>query len=395
MKLRFSDPVVVSRGPDARFAGWGGHQFPNICKLDDGKLVYTFNICADSETAYGSKPGCCVSTDGGKTWTADDPDNYTGQLGVKLPNGDVLSAWTGPSIPMNGLKLPKPLGRTTWLGHTIYAADEIDFCNRGWIFVRSNAEHPKGIHEESKVNQPYFMMRSCQGVFVPPSPRGRLRIAPDGTLWMPHYYLAGTDPKNGAYIPYLCNYLFKSTDEGRTWEMTSHLLYKPDTDVDPQAYFYEGYGENDITFAPDGSMIRLIRTNGDTIKPGPCYFTRSTDGGYTWSEPTQFDWLGVWPCLLTLKCGVTLASYGRPGIRVRTTADPACLEWDEPVEILESIRKPEPYPGHTLNTASCCYTNMIALDDRTAALVYSDFRVKDEQGIPRKTMMFRTITVED
>ena len=75
MKLRFSDPVVVSRGPDARFAGWGGHQFPNICKLDDGKLVYTFNICADSETAYGSKPGCCVSTDGGKTWTADDPDN--------------------------------------------------------------------------------------------------------------------------------------------------------------------------------------------------------------------------------------------------------------------------------------------------------------------------------
>ena len=177
--------------------------------------------------------------------------------------------------------------------------------------------------------------------------------------------------------------------------MTSHLLYKPDTDVDPQAYFYEGYGENDITLAPDGSMIRLIRTNGDTIKPGPCYFTRSTDGGYTWSEPTQFDWLGVWPCLLTLKCGVTLASYGRPGIRVRATADPACLEWDEPVEILESIRKPEPYPGHTLNTASCCYTNMIALDDRTAALVYSDFRVKDEQGIPRKTMMFRTITVED
>lgn len=98
--------------------------------------------------------------------------------------------------------------------------------------------------------------------------------------------------------------------------------------------------------------------------------------------------MGVWPCLLTLKCGVTLATYGRPGIRVRATDDPACLNWNEPIENLESIREPEPYPGHTLNTASCCYTNMVALDDRTAALVYSDFRVKDEQGIPRKSMMY-------
>ena len=169
MKLCFSKPVVVSQGPDARFAGWGSHQFPSIHKLDDGKLVYTFSICADSETAYGSKPGCCVSTDGGRTWAQDDPDHYKGQLGVKLPNGDVLSPWTGPSIPMEGLRLPRPLGHTTWLGHTIYAADEIDFCNHGWIFVRSNDEHPTGIHEESKVNQPFFMMRSRQGVFVPPS----------------------------------------------------------------------------------------------------------------------------------------------------------------------------------------------------------------------------------
>lgn len=395
MKLSFSEPTIVAMGPDSRTAGWGAYQFPCIYQLDDGQLVYTFNDCADSETAYGSEPGCRISADGGRTWTVARVSDFAGQLGVKLPNGDRLTPYCGPSIPLQGLELPKPLGRPTWLGHTAYLADEVKCCETTWSFIRSNAENPEGVREPVKVNQPYFMVRSCHGVLVPPSPRGRLRIAPDGTLWMPHYYLAGANPTNGGYIPYLCNYLFKSTDEGRTWEMTSWLPYKPDTDVDPNAFAYEGYGENDITFAPDGSLIRLIRTNGSLIAPGPCYFTRSTDGGYTWSEPTQFDWLGVWPCLLTLKCGVTLASYGRPGIRVRATADPSCLQWDEPVEIMHSVREPKITRGSMMNDGSCCYTNMIPLDDHTAALVYSDFRVTDERGVPHKTMMFRTITVEE
>jgi hypothetical protein len=53
-------------------------------------------------------------------------------------------------------------------------------------------------------------------------------------------------------------------------------------------------------------------------------------------------------------------------------------------------------PWETMeDQATCGYTNMIALDDHTAALVYSDFTVKDADGVPHKTMMFRTVTVED
>ena len=55
MKLRFSEPVVVSMGPDSRiqgWKGWGAYQFPSIMKLDNGALVYRFNTGADSEKAY-------------------------------------------------------------------------------------------------------------------------------------------------------------------------------------------------------------------------------------------------------------------------------------------------------------------------------------------------------
>lgn len=107
MKLRFSDPVVVSMGPDSRTAGWGPYQFPNLFVLDDGRLVYTFNVGADSETAYGSEPGCYVSADGGRTWSPRREKDFSGKLGVKLPNGDRLAPYCGPSIPLDGLKLPE------------------------------------------------------------------------------------------------------------------------------------------------------------------------------------------------------------------------------------------------------------------------------------------------
>lgn len=394
MKLRFSEPVVVAMGPDSRTAGWGVYQFPSIQLMDDGRLVYTFSASADSETAYGSEPACRVSSDGGKIWTPACVSDFAGQLGLKLPNGDVLKHYTGPSIPLEGLKLPKPIGPTTWLGHTIYSADEIDFCDRSWSFIRANSEHPEGVRELATVNQPYFMMRSCHGVFVPPSPRGSMVLAPDGTIWLPHYYLAGTNPNNGGYIPYLCNYLFKSTDNGHTWNLVSWLPYIPDTDEDPDAFAYEGFGENYMTFAPDGSMVRLIRTDGCYPRMGPLYITRSTDGGSTWSKPEKFDDRGVKPKLLTLECGVTLASYGRPGLRVRATDDPACIEWDDPIELIHSSGKPDA-PGSVYERGTCSYTSLIALDDRTAALAYSDFRVTDAEGVPHKSLMFCTITIED
>jgi hypothetical protein len=122
---------------------------------------------------------------------------------------------------------------------------------------------------------------------------------------------------------------------------------------------------------------------------GPFYIVRSHDRGVTWEEPELFDDRGVWPQLLSLECGVTLATYGRPGFFLRATQDPACVKWEDRIELIHT-----PQTGKApLNT--CSYSDLIALDDRTAGLVYTDFSVRDENGVPRKTVLFRTITVEE
>jgi hypothetical protein len=114
---------------------------------------------------------------------------------------------------------------------------------------------------------------------------------------------------------------------------------------------------------------------------------RSTDDGKTWSVPRVFDSLGVLPQLLVLETGCTLASYGRPRVWVRATADKSGLTWAPRVEVpLHNVDWTEWGP-------TCGYTRMLALDANSAMLVYSDFGYPDHEGAPRKTILVRTITV--
>jgi hypothetical protein len=107
----------------------------------------------------------------------------------------------------------------------------------------------------------------------------------------------------------------------------------------------------------------------------------------TWEEPKYFDKLGVWPELLTLKNGVTLASYGRPGVFLRATADPSADKWDNPTHIIKPA-----YESPQDNT--CAYTAMIAIDADNFLLAYSKFDHPDENGIKRKTIIVRRVNAK-
>ena len=65
MKLKISDPIIVSRGPDSRTAGWGVFQFPDLVRLDENTILCKYANGADSNTEYGKKQenNCRISYD--------------------------------------------------------------------------------------------------------------------------------------------------------------------------------------------------------------------------------------------------------------------------------------------------------------------------------------------
>jgi hypothetical protein len=177
------------------------------------------------------------------------------------------------------------------------------------------------------------------------------------------------------YSRYYSLYLFRSQDCGRTWDFLSQISLNDRIFTKSM----EGPCEAEMSVMPDGSVVILMRTGN----LNPCYMARSTDNCQTWSPLEEFDICGVLPQVITLPCGVTITTYGRPMMRLRATDDPSGLEWGESVEV----------PLTNGWQSSCYYTDLLQLDSHTALWAYSDFQYPNSDGEPVKTILTRTITV--
>ncbi|MBQ8214076.1 MAG: exo-alpha-sialidase, partial [Clostridia bacterium] len=206
-------------------------------------------------------------------------------------------------------------------------------------------------------------------------------------------YARGLDPKTGEiseYSQYFSTFVFCSEDNARTWNLVSRIDVTDAVLEEAQNYNngkgFGGLSEATMSLMPDGSIVMLLRT-GDNR---PCYMVRSTDECKTWSEPVKFDEVGVRPFIVTLDCGVTLASYGRDGLFLRATSDPSGLEWQDHIEI--ELSDPQ---NSTNKKQSCYYTYILPLSENSALLVYSDFHYSPtgEAADAGKSMIGRIITI--
>ena len=119
------------------------------------------------------------------------------------------------------------------------------------------------------------------------------------------------------------------------------------------------------------------------------YEARSTDRGYTWTAPKKFDSFGVWPTFLSLPCGATVLGYGRPGLFLRVSGDPAGKVFGEKVTVVPDSVSAEALHLWGEQDTTCSYCDLLALSDTEFYLVYSDFNVPDKDGRPCKTILGR------
>ncbi len=368
---------------------WGHYQFPHMGRAKDGTILINWAYHNDSVFCDGHSAEAVTSAasdDNGKTWrrrNADETVHHT----LKMPNGKCFVGFRNkPGYTADFLSdyTPAAKGGGWWV---YFVEDLPESAQPHFEGIEYDPETGKTEVFPATVNWPHmpiegnsrntlvpveYMMNICGGYGL---------IELDGEIYY-CTYSSGFDSSAATreeavtpYSGYYQVYIFKSGDSGRTWDYVSQVLVTHRT---LRNGYFEGFCEPMMRKMPDGSICMLMRTGGGPENGigAPCYIVRSTDNCKTWSEPKVFDTLGVLPQIMPLKCGVTLATYGRPGLFLKTTGDPTGQKWDAPVELPLS-------PGK--GWCSCYYTNMLELDDNTALLAYSDFYrpVPNGEGVAR------------
>ena len=386
IQLILGNPVIAAQAePGER--RWGYCQFPLLERLGSGALHISYHSAPDSAKAYGIDSGKrhVVSYDEGKSFQSSNPPS---DGGVLLPNGDRVRIKHLPSPQADALELPAPVAEAfngySRKGMPVFDADAIPPELSGYPIERLKTGETEWREEIKRVKVPNAGRYVSEGVF-PHQMLWRMRLDPKGRLWGIAYPFFFNEKGVGGTQPLF----LVSEDMGHTFTYLSTIPYQPNQALDPDWDKRADFTEPDVAFMPDGSVICLMRTeNGIHTGRAPMYLSRSTDGGSTWSVPHVFDHLGVWPTLLTLQNGVTLTCYGRPGLYVRATGDPAGLVWDERVAVIPyDFTLPEPHRPYD----TCAYAELLALGDSEALLVYSDFNYPNADGVPVKTILARVI----
>lgn len=430
-RLTAGEERVIVRGIRPEEQLWGPYQFPRPYDLGD-RFVVSVHISDDNISSYADAYRWFESRDKGVTWQEVDA-SVAPECGVPLANGDKLlfplqnaqdvSKYQFTSferrLPNTDYSkkaepgvLPIPDGLTCWMGGTtIYAYNserlppELD--QRFWKAKLLPAGQKEAVDVEVPIEWPYLTrvvhVYGNQKVMKGLYPRGNLKRGPDGALWITAFSGEGhIDPSNGQYSPYYSAELFRSEDEGKSFQRFAHMEYPADGHYYP--YASGGFSDSDFTFVKDGSIVWFFRSNwyGTTGEEwSPMYFTRSADGGKTWSKPMKFSKLGTLPRLCSLKSGFTLVCYARPGMFVQVCLDDSGIKWSQPLELMTpndrsklANKVVDPPKFHDWDGA-CNNPEMLPLDENRALFFYSDFYYPDEDGVKRKTILCRELKIEE
>mgnify|MGYP004455772881 FL=1 len=431
-KMRLGEPRVIVRGMPFEKNRWGAYQFPRPYNLGD-RLLVAVHVSKDDIKSFGTPNRWFESRDNGKTWREIDSARDA-ECGKLLPNGDRIYFPPESGISVADYKqtpqkfntpdydftkpapegtLPIPDGmKADWCGGIVikaYNADRLppSLAKKRWLAYRIPAGKTQAVREYADVDWKCLTRvvhsgRGFNDILKPIFPRGNMKLAPDGSLWISAFSGEGhVNPDTGKYSPYYSAEIFRSDDFGKSFKQVAHMEYPADGGEFP--YDSGGFSDSDFEFMPDGSIVWFMRTqwfNYTGWEWSPMYFSRSTDGGKTWSKPEKFADVGVLPRLAKLECGVAVLCYARPGTFIQASENDSGTKWTKPLVMItpndrSGLANVKQTGKAFIDWAgSCNNPEVVAVSKNKALIFYSDFYYPDSGGIKKKTILCREITIE-
>ena len=392
VKVEMGEPVVVTMGPSEE-RRWGFYQFPHFWQTKRGELVASCKVGDDSHDDAGERQPSpyLITHDGGRTWEKFT-DKGALQHARVLRDGTEIRSVKRQKRPAKEIDI-KQVGEYS-KGNTsnVYLYEDLPEDMKG---IKVLIRQP-GSDTEEEVIAPLEMPRLCvKAMTRTMTSKGWLKLAgnvhtlvlqltwtqcvelSDGTLC----YTMGAvrvDEKNKVLPGESQMYLLASTNKGRSWQLRSTVAYIPD-----QAPW--GLHEPTLTCLENGTLVCVLRSD-EGEDPRNLFTSTSKDDGFTWSKPNALNSFGVEPELLALKNGVTVVSYGRPGVELRFSYDGNGEKWTEPYVV---------HPGdkESPRLKTCGYTKLWATGPDRFLVLYSDFDHEDTDGDIHKAIEVKHVQV--
>ncbi len=403
--VSLGDPVLAARSAPNE-TRWGFHQFPSLNRLPDGGISLSYANADDSHATHGSASPALVSHDQGRSWQP-----MTGDLKPVTPHFAIAELCDGDYLAIPGCRyfditkesvtLPEPFEKSGMNGSVCFFHRYADCPPKVQAYFRhvegrrwsARTKRWEDCQVEYDTDQ-LVVWRSEHGNLLPRTALEHAPVKCGGELLYADYrikYTVANDPdiltlrrrrnftnivpRGGAA------WLMASSDNGRSFKRRACVA----VDINDRGNFYEPH----LAPTSDGGLVCVMRQESGAPNQ-PMAITWSDDAGHTWEPPQDLLEFGVFPNVLLLGNGVMVLSYGRPGVHLAFDSTGTGRRWTGRLTLIEGDPR---YEDRLIYSHSCGYTSLLALDDDSFLIAYSDFQYSGSDGQPHKAILTRRVQV--
>ncbi len=352
--MKFTTGIVGRQTGMFAYQGW-----PTVCRDENGIL---YAACSGHRIAHVCPFGVnylYTSTDEGKTWSSPSIINET-----DLDDRDAgILALGGGKMLMTYFHNDRSLIYTMCEPENVWAKNHSG--RPDFMLYEGMLAHWRTLDDETARAGSFIRLSDDGGKTWAPafkvpvsSPHGPTKLKDGRLLYLGKECASSPEEFSEAADLYEKGavFAFESRDEGHSWQCIGKVDFP---DGCAQNNIHEPYAIE----LPDGTILGALRGDKEPVPHGfSVYFTRSEDGGRTWSHPEATDICGSPPHMLLHSSGAVVLTYGR---RKPPFGERARISWDGGRTFGEEL-----IIGDEADSGDLGYPSTVELSDGSLYTVY-------------------------